>query len=1376
MNIRVFWYAVLLLGVCRLSAASYSYGDWNWEVSDYSGSVSKLCYQGELIVSSFYFGLQTEQKLVNHFTGKAVSLKGNVLTLTHREAPWTIRQIFTFDASGRKGLLERTYEFVLDAGESKERKFKDIVSLSYFTAEGEYYIPAVPLGYGGPGDERASQPPRDRFLKDAAGWKGSIASLGKREIIMRPDFFTTTMLRTPRGTTLILTPDDRRDFISPRFKLNKTGKLLEYNSRIATCGWAFPGVPQKNFSREYLYVLPKTTFAEALESKMADFFLAKGLMAPKDRPDWVEKAVVYEYDAVRPGGLLKRDAQTLLPRLRKMGFTVLYIMPVQEGTGPYNPCWFTRLHPNVASSIEELRDFVRAAHRNGIKVWLDIVPHGGTADMFRYSGRSAFWMFFSEDNRVWGYAADYCNPHYQAFIADAARFWMEKCEIDGFRIDQPYGSAPNWRKKGFPANAAKMINAEWFRKSLAEAGGVAPALEYDRAGLSRREGGYQMVEKIREAVRSVKPDGSVLAEVLPALRTTNADLIYDLVEPLFGGSLQLMDSAVFGEYLNRYFYEKSKISPPGARFLRVVKSHDTDYTFDLIGPGLGKALLAACTLSHGSPMIHGNMDVGYGTFIERLLKLRQQRIELSQGEIDYRAVRCDIPGIYRVLLRKDEAFSIGLVNFTNQTRRGTVTVDPVGHDISGNMVEMLSREQSVKASQLASFPVTIRPYETLVFCSAPEIPKRKFDEQPESPETGDVKIIEDQNNFTIKSSRYTAVLSKANGLPVSFGAGSGNPVMAPADLLLARRQSIPATVTWNRRKNVLTAKVSVGAGSFLFRYQCEPEKLHVSAAMEQVACGEYAALFLPVAETAGCRWKINTLQGMFDDFILQPEPASSLFPLQEASPSRARRDRNITLLWASDHLPVAPGNPYGGFYNKSGNGFEVRLQNGLLNAPALWSYQKWAGNDRKAGMMLYFRGPGIVSADASESFEFTLSPAKYHSRDLYELASWTAPNGIKLIPESSALRVQHPNYSMRLVAAGGGLLELKNQNGDTLLTDQRLRARSGSDKTIFDNLHDVNSNCSIRMIGDTLQLRFLSMLYSARRSTPGESATVFGMTTYHLNGSGTIRMRCEFFTDSMTFARGGALRLFWEGKVPATLDDGKMKFSIAPQKQADQLSIPVVSEKTLFFPGRSYAVECTFETGSGDAPLKFETAWFDDYVRRSRPDLSFETGAAAWSVRDGQMVQNFIMEQFPFITVSGTAWYLNQFYTTADAADGMVSVLLRGARARFKEFPHAGPHLFFSLGKALNAGSHQLRVKVKTAGMQPGGALKFRLEGLDDQGRRIPYVTRSVPVPENSDWTETVIEFSLNKNIHWPLGTLIQDEWSDGLMWVDHIRLDAGKK
>lgn len=129
MNIRVFWYAVLLLGVCRLSAASYSYGDWNWEVSDYSGSVSKLCYQGELIVSSFYFGLQTEQKLVNHFTGKAVSLKGNVLTLTHREAPWTIRQIFTFDASGRKGLLERTYELVLDAGESKERKFKDIVSL-----------------------------------------------------------------------------------------------------------------------------------------------------------------------------------------------------------------------------------------------------------------------------------------------------------------------------------------------------------------------------------------------------------------------------------------------------------------------------------------------------------------------------------------------------------------------------------------------------------------------------------------------------------------------------------------------------------------------------------------------------------------------------------------------------------------------------------------------------------------------------------------------------------------------------------------------------------------------------------------------------------------------------------------------------------------------------------------------------------------------------------------------------------------------------------------------------------------------------------------------------------------------------------------------
>ena len=42
--------------------------------------------------------------------------------------------------------------------------------------------------------------------------------------------------------------------------------------------------------------------------------------------------------------------------------------------------------------------------------------------------------------------------------------------------------------------------------------------------------------------------------------------------------------------------------------------------------------------------------------------------------------------------------------------------------------------------------------------------------------------------------------------------------------------------------------------------------------------------------------------------------------------------------------------------------------------------------------------------------------------------------------------------------------------------------------------------------------------------------------------------------------------------------------------------------------------------------------------------------------------------------------------------------------------------------------------------------------------------------------TKTFEIGSLNKNIHWPLGTLIQDEWSDGLMWVDHIRLDAGKK
>lgn len=147
---------------------------------------------------------------------------------------------------------------------------------------------------------------------------------------------------------------------------------------------------------------------------------------------------------------------------------------------------------------------MKNAHKHNMKAWVDLVPHGGMLPEIMQRGTPAYWLAFSRQGEPFGsYPTDYKQPEYQQYISRVAEFYMKEYDLDGFRVDQPWGSQPNWRKRNFPAKdkVPKGLTPEYYKKSLAMTGGEMQPIEYERASLTLREGGFEMCEVIRNTVK-----------------------------------------------------------------------------------------------------------------------------------------------------------------------------------------------------------------------------------------------------------------------------------------------------------------------------------------------------------------------------------------------------------------------------------------------------------------------------------------------------------------------------------------------------------------------------------------------------------------------------------------------------------------------------------------------------------------------------------------------------------------------------------------------------------------------------------------------------------------------------------------------------------
>lgn len=170
-------------------------------------------------------------------------------------------------------------------------------------------------------------------------------------------------------------------------------------------------------------------------------------------PPWNE-AVIYELhigtfqagEDGQPGSFA--SALDRLHHLKRLGVNVVQVMPAGEFAGDfswgYNPAHIFAIE-SIYGGPRAFKDFVKACHRAGMAVILDVVyNHFGPSDLdlWQFDGWSendGGGIYFYNDWRAespWGATRpDYGRGEVRNFIRDNALEWLREFHVDGLRWD-----------------------------------------------------------------------------------------------------------------------------------------------------------------------------------------------------------------------------------------------------------------------------------------------------------------------------------------------------------------------------------------------------------------------------------------------------------------------------------------------------------------------------------------------------------------------------------------------------------------------------------------------------------------------------------------------------------------------------------------------------------------------------------------------------------------------------------------------------------------------------------------------------------------------------------------------------------------------------
>jgi glycogen operon protein len=203
-----------------------------------------------------------------------------------------------------------------------------------------------------------------------------------------------------------------------------------------------------------------------------------------------------------------------IPYLQELGVTAVELLPICEfddtdstvnpagdvlrnywgysTIGFFSPHSGYCVNPDGAQQVREFRDMVKALHRAGIEVILDVVfnhtdegNENGPTHSFRGLDNRTFYLLDPNNPAVYlnyagvGNTLNANQPITQKLIVDCLRYWVDDMHVDGFRFDE--GSILARGEDGQPLSHPPVIWQIELDDALADTKLIAEA--WDAAGL-----------------------------------------------------------------------------------------------------------------------------------------------------------------------------------------------------------------------------------------------------------------------------------------------------------------------------------------------------------------------------------------------------------------------------------------------------------------------------------------------------------------------------------------------------------------------------------------------------------------------------------------------------------------------------------------------------------------------------------------------------------------------------------------------------------------------------------------------------------------------------------------------------------------------------
>lgn len=189
----------------------------------------------------------------------------------------------------------------------------------------------------------------------------------------------------------------------------------------------------------------------AMAQKFNEKYQPKKYVEVKN-PEWVKNATIYELNIRQfsEEGTFKA-VEKQLPRLKKMGIDIIWLMPVQpigkinrKGTlgSYYSVKDYLDVNPEFGSK-KDFQNLVNAIHKQGMYVILDWVANHSSWDN-ELVKKHPEWYIKSREGKFQSTPwrdyddiidFDYSQPGLRQYMTVALKFWVKEYGIDGYRCD-----------------------------------------------------------------------------------------------------------------------------------------------------------------------------------------------------------------------------------------------------------------------------------------------------------------------------------------------------------------------------------------------------------------------------------------------------------------------------------------------------------------------------------------------------------------------------------------------------------------------------------------------------------------------------------------------------------------------------------------------------------------------------------------------------------------------------------------------------------------------------------------------------------------------------------------------------------------------------